>query len=1492
MLMFTLVLSFPPAPARANGTPYNSWFNSNGACVNNAVFNGLSDTLPHQEQVAQFATFSGPGYNYGVYGTSSGTLYMPPLPAGSTIVKAYLLQIGSWNPACCGTGSDGLNYPTTAATTFNGSAYTGPVTGVGDFVRQWIHPIFGIDNNINWTIGGFNARFDVTASITAAGGSYAVTEQASNGEVVAMSTLMVVYSDPSQNTTGVVTLADGLFLWHPHPSDLPGSGTINDGNRPLPVTMNWSCAPAICDPTTTKLTRIGAISCTCGHDDYSDTLITPGTPSTASSWPAPLWSSGTGVITGQPDIDTYPAPAGGFAVGDTQLTWNLGGMSDSKTTYWMNGLAFSHACPTSNTAAATLTKSVSAATANVGDTLTFQLHYQYNPVGSGPVVVDDHNDNDGQCTPYGWTQGTPTSACFKEVAGQAGNMGGFNDVNNLRQIIYNDASRGSDGVLEIRMSIQQWYQAGIVFRYQGTGDNGYILQMTNATPDVFTLYRGTTSIGTWSVASPNGMPVSGLFTVRVVLSGSNIQILTNAPAGGASTVFTPVGSVTDATYTSGFSGYWRGNNNDIVRYDNFSWIPSCPSATAVVVTDNLPPQLCYVAAVGSPAPTSTGSSPGNALSWALGTLACGTAGDLDFTAQVCAPAAACRFTNTASLASASFATVNSNTVNVNEPCSTPTFTVTLTPTPTVTRTPTPTPTPTFTVTLTATPTVTRTPTPTFTPTFTLTPTPTVTLTPTPTFTLTLTDTPTVTRTPTPTFTPTFTLTPTPTVTVTATPTFTVTVTRTLTLTLSLTPSLSPTFTPTVTATPTMTLTFTPTFTVTATPTFTPSRSTTFTPTITVTVTITVSPTATFTVSPTLTLTFTPTSTLTPTPTSTRSATPTNTLTFTLTPTPTATFTPTATPTLTATPTVTPTKTITLTFTVSPTVTATITGPSTPSPTPTVTATPSPSSTFTATLTATPTSTSTATPTQTVTLTATSTATRSITWTFSPSQTPTYSVTLSPTPTATRSSTPTVTATPTVSLTATQSITWTYSPTPADTGTQTLTATQSVTWTPSPTPTPTATQTLTLTPTPTATQSVTWTGSPTVSYTSTVTATPTATLTKTPTSTVTPTPTSTASTSATATPTATPTPSPTPSFTATLSASPSRTASRTATLSATPTRTATASATLTVTLTSSDTATITLTATFTQTPVPQPYRVTVILYNEAGEEVKKLFDGTSSGQPSGFSSTYLPGTPSGTVPLALLISGGGTLGALVWNADNDNGQAVAGGTYYVKVETTDPYGTISAFSQGVQVMAPAATDSLAIFNSAGELVREVLLPAGSSRVTDIAVSGASAGPLGKGPAVLFNLTSAGGVASVYGWDGLNGQGQPVQSGTYMVRLVHTEFGKGAIVKTVAVTVLALPGSDEELALGAAVAAPQPWVSSAAGAAAGLTVVYPPLPGRQVQADLFNLAGERVATGKDADGGGRLSVPMDALSGGIYLLRLQVLNGQARLVGRTLKVAVAR
>ena len=533
---------------------------------------------------------------------------------------------------------------------------------------------------------------------------------------------------------------------------------------------------------------------------------------------------------------------------------------------------------------------------------------------------------------------------------------------------------------------------------------------------------------------------------------------------------------------------------------------------------------------------------------------------------------------------------------------------------------------------------------------------------------------------------------------------------------------------------------------------------------------------------------------------------------------------------------------------------------TATPSPTATGTNSPSPSFTATPTRTSTNSPSTTPTQ--------TATSSVTSSRTPTYTSTGTNTMGPSPTST--STPT--ATPTTTATSTQTSTRTNSPSP----------------------TATATDTSSSTITPSITVTVPFSATNTPSITQTCTQTPTYSMTVTFSSTATPT----GSPSITLTPSATGTASATPTFSNTPSASDTPTESVTFSPTPTQSNTPTPSETATVTLTFTDSPTPSPSFTVSPTPVAAPHQVKVGVYNSAGELVRVIYNGAAQyqlGQLVLDRALVLGGVNKVHIafPGYLMDPNGGTnTGGLDWAADNAAGQTVQSGVYTIKAEIIDPFGQITSLQQSVQVLDAEPENSLNIYNSAGERVAQVPLPAvGTGRFTSLSLPESTFGSqvdvassTVAGPGFEIQLVDEKGVpASVY-WNGVTSQGLPVSSGSYTAELIYSGGGATAsrVVEAKGFVVIQ---AGAYASLEGAYAYPNPVTKDAP-----ISIAYPVSTGSVALARLYALNGELVAQCEDRPGTGLLSFPPKRLAGGVYLIDVEKVNGAAVLVRTTLKVAV--
>ena len=188
-----------------------------------------------------------------------------------------------------------------------------------------------------------------------------------------------------------------------------------------------------------------------------------------------------------------------------------------------------------------------------------------------------------------------------------------------------------------------------------------------------------------------------------------------------------------------------------------------------------------------------------------------------------------------------------------------------------------------------------------------------------------------------------------------------------------------------------------------------------------------------------------------------------------------------------------------------------------------------------------------------------------------------------------------------------------------------------------------------------------------------------------------------------------------------------------------------------------------------------------VYNEAGEKIKLL---VQTGATDQVQKVVLLANGSDTTtfspqdgPLTISIPGTLTsdqLGGNVsydWDGQNDSGQAIAPGVYYIKVSFTDSYDHVQTIIQNINVLGLDKHLRVSVYNSAGELVRR--LQAGSVPATLTGLEVDDVVSVGKNnPPV--NIGYAAG--QVMQWDGKNADGKLVDSGMYEIQ-VELDSGSG-------------------------------------------------------------------------------------------------------------------
>jgi hypothetical protein len=309
---------------------------------------------------------------------------------------------------------------------------------------------------------------------------------------------------------------------------------------------------------------------------------------------------------------------------------------------------------------------------------------------------------------------------------------------------------------------------------------------------------------------------------------------------------------------------------------------------------------------------------------------------------------------------------------------------------------------------------------------------------------------------------------------------------------------------------------------------------------------------------------------------------------------------------------------------------------------------------------------------------------------------------------------------------------------------------------------------------------------------------------------------------------------------------------------------------------------------TFTPYIPNIQITLNIYNSAGELVASILSKFATYQrPYGLQSSsgvLVPDQAGATATLTLLGTSGINLN---WNGTNNSGQMVQSGVYVAMAEIIDPYGKVTTYSANINVLRQPITLQTSIYNSAGELVRQLQTPTGTiPQISELSFSsgqlllGGLAGPQSE----LSILRKGGG--TWMSWDGRNAQGHFVSAGFYFVKVEAVQPGSSTLIVTQMVQVLIVPDVNP---LAAAWVAPNPASPSDKYVVIFLGQVDPQL---KVTAQFYNLAGEQVML---ADNGGHpdrilWNLGLKAQSSGIYFAVLQTQGSRPQR--RTLKVLLER
>jgi flagellar hook assembly protein FlgD len=307
----------------------------------------------------------------------------------------------------------------------------------------------------------------------------------------------------------------------------------------------------------------------------------------------------------------------------------------------------------------------------------------------------------------------------------------------------------------------------------------------------------------------------------------------------------------------------------------------------------------------------------------------------------------------------------------------------------------------------------------------------------------------------------------------------------------------------------------------------------------------------------------------------------------------------------------------------------------------------------------------------------------------------------------------------------------------------------------------------------------------------------------------------------------------------------------------------------------------------------PYTIVVSIYNSAGEVVRNLYSGTSQTMPTALQlqSLAVDGQQGYQMTLDGQLAGGSD--SLFWNEANDAGQQVVNGVYTFQVQLRDQYNHISTLVEQVAVASGQGTNTLEVFASNGELVWQMTLDRSNGDLVSFGLPNgpqfavgldASGSPLAK-TGLKISLNNSKGPDGTVTWNGLGLNGQLLSSGIYTVQLLQSGAGGSVILESRQV-VLLRTGTPQG---GKIRLVPNP-AGAGIGGGTKVTLYYTPGINGSALAEVYSIAGERVALGADSGKSGQIVLDMTKAASGTYIVSLTIRDNGMVLYRKVAKLAI--
>ncbi len=249
-------------------------------------------------------------------------------------------------------------------------------------------------------------------------------------------------------------------------------------------------------------------------------------------------------------------------------------------------------------------------------------------------------------------------------------------------------------------------------------------------------------------------------------------------------------------------------------------------------------------------------------------------------------------------------------------------------------------------------------------------------------------------------------------------------------------------------------------------------------------------------------------------------------------------------------------------------------------------------------------------------------------------------------------------------------------------------------------------------------------------------------------------------------------------------------------------------------------------------------------------------------------------------------GGDMTAEFTWNGDNDGGQNITPGLYYIKVSFIDTYDHVQTTIKDVQVVRIDKKLRVSIYNSAGEAVRRITADYVPHTLGDLGLL-ETAG-IGKGSSPIDIEYAPGAVVQ---WDGKNDGGRLVDSGVYEVRV---ELNSGSGYYTSAAKKITVLNSGNADWISGFKSFPNPvYVNPAAGRF--INIAWASAASGKIRADIYNEAGELVrgleGTIQSGSMQWNLKTATDKpVSVGVYVAVVRAIKDTGEIKMETLKFSV--